>query len=101
MREIDRMMELRSRVRDEAERRQIDEAMETLDAAFQARIGMVSDFILNGRTGRPDISDVLRCMDALRDVGEKYGVGFPELRDAREANAYVLRYGREIFLSDG
>lgn len=100
MREIDRMLELRERAGDEAKRRRIDEAMEALDAAFQARIGMVSDYILNGRAERLDMGDILRRMDALRGIGERYGVEFPELRDAREASAYILRYGKEILLSD-
>lgn len=47
-----------------------------------------------------EIDSMTELRDRMWGIGKSCSAEFSELRDAREAGAYVLRCGREVHLDD-
>ena len=100
MTEIQKMIQLRKVATEEAEKQSISKVMDTLEEVFKVFVGQVPDFIRTGERGVADTTEAITAVKAIREIGKKYGVEFPEIHSEQELRVYVAKYALEILRSN-
>ena len=94
-REIEKIMALRENL-DDAEKKQLGEAIDTINDTFKEMITSAGGSILDGETKKISCEAAKTALNTIKMYADRSGVDFPNFDTDEKVYAYILKYGIEI-----
>ena len=100
MKEIEKLMSLRSKVEND-EKKVVDRTIDLLNDKFKLLLNDSRLFIFAGVKTERDYSEVCEMMSRINELAEKVHDNeliFPILKTNKDARVYLAKYGKEVIL---